>query len=448
MNFKISILIFVAIFALSSCNIAKNRGRVETNKDVKAEKNAIEFKYAFFEANKHKMLGNYNEAGAYYLRCLEINSNSAAANYEFAGVLSFAKDYSHALKYAKKAYDIDQYNKWYQALLVSLYKFTGDLKKSSILLENMLEKHPDDYNSYLELTDIYLHLNQSQNALKTLNRFESKYGFSEELMIEKNRIYIAKGDFSSARLEVQKMIKKEPENTDYYLFLADLYMQEGNKEKAFGIYQNILKLDSENGRVHFSLSEYYGLIGDDKKAYNELKLAIASDDVDLELKVKLLFTYVQLKDATNEEKRQVYELVKILLYKYPDAMEVHSVYSDILVKDKHYDEAKAQLLIITENTPNNYLVWEQLLYIDNQLANFESLYNNSVKMIEYFPNKAIAYFFAGLGAFQIQKYQDAVDYIESGVDFVIDDNILKAQFYTILGDSYHRLKKNKESDEA
>ena len=433
---------------LNSCGTYKNRGKIETSKDLKLEKKNIEFQYAFFEANKHKMLGNYNDAGAYYLRCIELKPNSAAANYEFASILSMAKDYSHALKYSKKAYEIDEQNKWYQALLVSLYKYNGELKKSSQLLENMLEKHPDDYNSYLELTDIYLKMNQSKSALKTLDKFEEKYGFSEELMIEKNRIHIANSDYSSARLELQKLIKIDPDNIKNYLLLADLYLKEGKKEEALSIYQELLEKDSDGGAVHFSLSEYYNIIGDNEKSYDELKLAIAADDIDIELKVKLLFTYVRLPDATNNEKKQVYELVNILLEKYPNDMHVRSLYSDILVKDKQYEEARDQLLVIVEHTPSNYAVWEQLLFINNQLGDYESLYSHSIKMIEYFPNKAMAYFFAGLGAYQIEKYKSAISYLESGIDFAIDDTVLQAQFYTMLGDSYHRLKNNIKSDKA
>ncbi len=448
MKIRQVLILLIFLFSVSSCTMYKNRGRIDTNKDVKAEKKLIEFNYSFFEGSKQKMLGNLNESGAYYLRCIELFPESAAANYELAGVLAIAEDYQHALAYAQKAYEINQQNKWYQALLITMYKASGDLKKAGVLLEDMLKKHPDDYNSYLELTDTYLRMNKSKDALRTLDKFEKKYGYSEALMVEKNRIHIQKRDYASARLEVQKMIKLEPDNSSYYLLLADLYTEEGETEKAFGMYQNVLKINPDNGRVHFSLSEYYSAKGDEKKAFEELEKAIASDDIDLDLKTKLLFSYVGVKDPSNEEKKQVYKLVKILLKEYPNEMKVHSLYSDILVKDQKFEEAKVELLIITQNTPNNVLVWEQLIYIDNQLGDYQSLYKNSVDMIEYFPNKAMAYFFAGLSGYQIKKYKEAAEYLENGIDFSINDTVLQAQFYTMLGDTYHRLKNNKKSDKA
>lgn len=448
MKSKLLVLLLLAILALSSCSVLKNRGTIVTDKDVKLERNTLEFKYAFFEANKQKMLGNFNEAGAYLIKCIELFPDDAAANYELAGILAMAKDWSAADRYAKKAYLIDENNKWYQSLYISILKANGEVKKASLLLENMLTKHPDDYNSYIELTDIYLKLNQSKQALETLDKFEKKYGFTEALMVEKNRIHLSKKDYKSARSEIQKMINIEPDNSDYYLLLADLYAKEGRLDESFKIYQEVLKRDPENGRVHFSLSDYYYQKGEELKAFDELTLALASDQVGLDLKIKLLFSYIQIENPTLKEKKQVYQLVRILLKKHPEDMKVRTLFSDILVKDKKYKEAREELLIVTEQAPDNYAVWEQLLYIDNQLADFNSLYEHSVRMIDYFPNRAIAYFFSGLGAYQIKEYKEALKYAEGGLDFALNDTVLLTQFYTIIGDSYHKLNNHKKSDEA
>lgn len=441
------ILVSFILFIFVACSVS-NRGKVNSQKDLKAEKKQIEFQYSFFEANKQKMLGNINEAGAYYLRCIELIPESAAANYEFAGIMGLAKDFENGIEYAEKACEIDPDNIWYNALLVSMHKSAGNLKKSGLLLEDLLKKHPNDYNSYLELTDIYLKLNQSKDALLTLDRFEKKYGFSEALMVEKNRIHIRAGQFDKARVEVEKMIQLEPQNISLQLLKANFLLEEGKDEKAFDSYQEILKKDPENGSVHFSLSEYYQKKGEEEKAFDELEKAMSSEDVDLDLKVKLLFSYVNIKTPSATEKKQVYHLIRILLKMYPDNMKVRSLYSDILVKDKLYKEAQVELILITEKSPKQFVVWEQLLFVDNQLTDFPALYQHSVQMIEYYPNKSIAYFFAGLAGYQTKKYKSSVDYLELGIDLSFEDTVLQAQFYTILGDGYHRLRKDEKSDDA
>ncbi len=388
------------------------------------------------------------QAGAYFMKCLSIRPKSGAANYELARILFMAEDYSNAIKYAQKAYETDTDNKWYNALCISSTKALGDYKKASKMLEEMLQKHPDDYNSYLELTDLYLHLEDSEKALEVLNRFEKQYGFTEALMVEKNRIHIRKKDFESARKEVSKMIKQEPENISYQVIFADLYAEEGQYDKAYSLYQDILKKAPNNGSVHFSLSEYYHRKGDEKQSFKELKQAFDSEEVSADLKTQLLMSYLKVNNPSQQDKDQVYELIEIMLNRYPENVQVHSLYSDILVKDKQYKEAQEELKWIVEKTPDKYAVWEQLLFVDNQLSDFESLYKNAVKMIDYFPNQSMAYFFAGLGGYQVAKYQESVEYLETGADFALGDSSLQAQFQTLIGDSYHRLKNDEKSDRA
>lgn len=433
---------------LSSCAVKRNKGSINTGKDVQKERQRMESRYAFFEAQKQKMLGNLKEAGAYYLKSIEMDPTNDAAYYEFSIILSVVNDLKAAESYAQKAYDIDPNNKWYQAQLITIIKAKGDLKKAVLLIEDLLKKHPDDYNSYIELNDTYLKLNLPEKALNTLERFEEKFGYSDALMSEKNRIHIARGDYASARLEVQKLIKMDPENMSNFIILADLYAEDNQLEKAFDIYLDILKSDPDNGQVHLSLSDYYNLKGQNELAFEELKKAYQSEDIELDFKINILIKYISLKDPTNEEKKHTYELINILLQNDPDNIRIHTLYSDILVKDKQYEEAQKELESIVIKSPENYLVWEQILFVDNQLGDYTKLNDHAVKMLEYFPNKAYAYFFAGLSSYQIYQYKNAVDYATEGLNYALDDTLLRSQFYAILGDAYHRLNDSKASDEA
>ncbi len=414
----------------------------------KIEKAQIEFQYSFFEGNRQKMLGNFKEASANYNNCLKINPKSAAANYEMATLYAMTQNFEPALNYAQNAYSLDPSNKWYQTLCIGLFQSLGQNQKAAEWLQDFLEKNPDEYDAYLELANSFLQINKPDEALKALDNFENRFGFSEELMVEKNRIHIQMGNYVAARLEVQKILKLEPENMQYQILLADLYFEDRQPDKAFEIYQEVLKIEPNNGQVHFSLSEYYDLKGDTEKSFEELKLAFASDMVDFDLKIKLLFNYVGIKDATDEEQKQIYTLVNLMLEKYPNDMKVHSLYSDILVKDKLFEEAQRELILITKNVPDNYDVWEQLMYIDNQLDRFQDLFDHSVQMLNYFPEKSMAYFFAGLGAYQIEKYQESVDYLESGLPFSQGDSVLNSQFHTLLGDAFHKLRKHEASDQS
>ncbi len=56
------------------------------------------------------------------------------------------------------------------------------------------------------------------------------------------------------------------------------------------------------------------------------------------------------------------------------------------------------------------------------------------------------YYFAGLALNQLKNYSDAIEYLNSGTDFVVNDLELEINFHIQLGESYHGLGdiRNKE----
>jgi len=165
MRFFLKILILTIIVSIvSSCSIFEKK---KINKDSKIEnEKLLNYKYAFFEANKYKMLGDYNKAGAYFLQCLDLNPNSATSYYELAQILAMAGDYNNAIKYAKKAYLLYPNNKWYLSQLINLNKTIGRNKEAIKLQEKYLTKNTDELNAYLDLTDSYLKRKDWNKALR------------------------------------------------------------------------------------------------------------------------------------------------------------------------------------------------------------------------------------------------------------------------------------------
>jgi tetratricopeptide (TPR) repeat protein len=94
------------------------------------------------------------------------------------------------------------------------------------------------------------------------------------------------------------------------------------------------------------------------------------------------------------------------------------------------------------------MIWEQLLLLENDLADFNNMYTESNEAIQYFPTQPIIYYFKGLSSYQLNKTEEAITSIKSGLDYVTDNPSLKADMYALLGNAYHKTGKMKESDEA
>ena len=67
--------------------------------------------------------------------------------------------------------------------------------------------------------------------------------------------------------------------------------------------------------------------------------------------------------------------------------------------------------------------------------------------MEYFPNQAILYFFSGTANQMLGKYQDAVNVLETGKKFALEEDLI-VLFQGQLGDSYNSLGMYEKSELA
>ena len=74
------------------------------------------------------------------------------------------------------------------------------------------------------------------------------------------------------------------------------------------------------------------------------------------------------------------------------------------------------------------------------------MYIDGKAAIELFPSQGTLYYLVGIGANQMKNYKEAIDVLETGKDFIIDNNQLLIQLYSTLGEAYHNLKNYKNSD--
>jgi len=111
----------------------------------------------------------------------------------------------------------------------------------------------------------------------------------------------------------------------------------------------------------------------------------------------------------------------------------------MLYENAEYKEAREILKRILSESVKNYAIWEQLLFCDLYLEDYNKLLIDSEETIDYFPNYPLPYLFVGLSSFQLKDFVKAKAYLESGKDFVVNNNALLEQFYTSLGDTYNEL---------
>lgn len=411
-------------------------------------KERVEFEYNFFNGNREKILGNYDQAEASFLQALHIDPNSAATIYELANIYAFQNNKRNALLFSKKAAQLDPKNIWYQLLYIECLKEEKQYSEAICAYQKLLKEYPDHMEYYYELANIYLTLNKINEVVKVYDDIEKRMGVTEDASMQKIRIFRATNNFEKAVAEVQKLIKTFPKEGKYYGILSELYQSKGQNEKALSVLNDLLKLSPDDPYAHLTLADYYRTQHQKDKAFDEIKIAFKSKELDIDTKIKILLSYYSITETYSELKADADELCKIIIDVHPDEAKAFSMYGDFLYRDKKLEEARIQYRKAIALDKEKFSLWNQLLIIESELNDFVSMQKESKEAMELFPNQALPYFINGASNIHLKNFKDAVTSLNQGKEFVFNNDQFLSQFYANLGDAQNQLKNYSASDSA
>jgi tetratricopeptide (TPR) repeat protein len=448
----IALLSGISILILTSCASKKDAGttssKTKNNSSLTQQQIDDEFKLhaLFYDACKEKGKGNTDIAKDLFAECLKINPKNAPANYELANLYRFTGKYENALKCAKIAALADAKNEWYNILYIECLHNKRLYMDAADRYEMMLKNHPYREDYYQGLAGEYIYANKLDKALQAYNRMSQATGPNDDISMQKVKIYSQQKKYNDAETELKRIILANPKDNRYYTYLADLYQQEGQPQKALETYNNILKTDSLNPYIHLALADYYRLQKKDEEFFKELKQAFKSDDLDIDSKIKILLSYYNMTEQSQRLLPQAYELCGLLVAEYPDEPKAHSMYADFLYRDKKYKEAFAEFLKVLLYDKGKYVVWSGLLDCELHISAYDSLAKHSAEAMDLFPDYPHPYYYNGVAYMQLKQYEKAIQPFKDGKQFVFEDTPLAAGFCSNLGEVYNNLKDYEKSD--
>jgi len=444
-----ALIILVAFSTLfSACAGNKETTSSKEPESIKlSEGQRRSFSKLFIDANRAKILGNYGEALNTFKQALSIDPSSSATMYEIARIYAEDGNFPAALTYAKNAVEYDNNNVWYKEFLAQLYAETGRMDESIEVYKSIIAEQPNNFNYYYNLGSLYSSQGRYDEALKLYNDLEERLGLNQDLAMQRQLIYIEKGDYDAALEEIQKLIDANPEDVRLYGMKAEIYEQLGKEEKAVDIYESMLLIEPENGLVLLALYEISKKNGKEEQAREYLDRAFSSPGLGIDVKVNILLNYLSRNDFESR-KGEVKRLAEKLEKAHSTDAKAYAIHGDVLYNLGELESAREKFRQAVKIDPNRPPIWQQIVTIDSQLNDFESMRTDSQEAIELFPQLPIFYLFNGIALIQEDRFEEAVDILNSGKNLVVDDNQILAQFYSSLGDAYHSLEAHAESDSA
>ncbi len=445
------VVLFVAVVSCSgSKNITEQQlvnAAVESSKTELPEQKQMEFDYLFSEALKQKMFGNPQNAIQILSSCLEIDPNSSAAMYELASIHAANKDFTSATLLLEKAISINSDNIWYKQMLAQIYQQTKRFDDAARIYDSLLEKDPENQQFLYTKAIMLASAKKYDEAIKTFKTLERETGINEQISVEIQELYLLNGQVDKAFQEIEKLISHNPSESRYYGLLADLYQSQGDSINALKNYNKILELDPESGFVHFSLANFYLENNQVEKSFEETKKGFSSKNVELQTKLQLYMMLASNREQSKLTDERELELIQILIDNHPGESLVYTIQADNFLRNNKLAEAREAMLKALDLEKNDYMIWERLLFIDNDLQDWNGLYEHTTNAIELFPNQPNVYLLKSVACIQLEKYDETIAVIDEGLDFVVDNPALKGQMLMLKGEALYKQNKIDEAFE-
>lgn len=442
----ILLAIVLSFCAVPQLLLAQKKKKGKGKKEL-SEQDRIIFSEHFFKGQSEKLTGNPEEALEHFTNALKIDPKSDAVLYEMSRINYETGRLEEAHSQIKEASELKPKNVWYLTFLAETYKAKNELEQALGIYYKIVEiEDRDDY--YFEIANLNLFLGKNKEALKAFDEIEKRFGNSEEITREKVELFQRLGQEEDAIEMLNQLIVKYPTNAMYKGMLAEMYQKSGQDEKAIEGFFKILETDPENGLAHLSLYEHYKISGEDTKASHHIKKAFESNDLGIDMKMNILLTYYTLTETDKSLLNEARELVEILVQNHPEEAKSYAIQGDFLLRENKLTQARDSFIKAVEFAPDNKAIWDQILALDYELGEFETMSNHSEECLEMFPTNPEFYYYNGLALSRLKDYTNAISTLQSGKELVFDNNRLKTDFLSLLGESYNYSKDYKNSDKS
>jgi len=402
-----------------------------------------EYQDAFYESLKQKGIENYDKAITSLEKCVKLKPNDAVAYFELGKNYLYLKDYRNAQDSFEKATQLDPKNKWYW---LGIYDVSYETKNYPLAIETIQKIAVFDEEYKDDLISLYMITNQFDKALATINEMNDKFGKSEDRDRYKMQI-LSQGKYQNAEItNLIDQIKKNPKEESNYVNLIFLYSKSEETDKALDVARQLAKEVPNSEWAQVSMFKVYLDANQADKAIKSMNVILSSSKIDSKIKHRTLNEFLIY---VNKNPQYASDLEKAIAYFDNDkevdvAKEIGKFYHS---KGQFENAIKYYEKDLKSNSDTDRETNLLLLEAYAQTKQFEPMTKRAMNMIDVYPSQPQFYYYAGLGNNQLKQFKNAKTVLEMGLDYVVDDKTLEANFNIQLGEAYNGLGDAKKKEE-
>lgn len=421
-------LLFFGMLCVPNIIMAQN----EPNNDVVTLDDG--FQDLFYEAIQQRSIENYDKAILALEKGKVIQPENAVIYFELGKNYYVQKKYKEAYDNFKKVTEMDPKNRWAWVGMYDICYDTRDYAAAIPIVEKLIT-FKEDYKE--DLTSLYMNTQQFDKALTLINELNEKFGKTDKRELYKADILRDTKYQSSEKFNLLEQIKKFPKEESNYISLIYMYSQSNQEEKALEIAQKLEKEIPTSDWAQVSLFKFHLNNNDGDNAVKAMNIVFPSKKIDSKIKHRMLnefliFTKTNPKYEPDLDKaisyfdndKEVRVAKEIGKFYYSKSNWVQAAkYFEMHLKNAE-DDVETQILLMQSYTENQQ---------------FDVLVKKADNLTQLFPTQPQFYYYAGLANNQLKNFKKAVTILDSGLDFVVDDEALEINFNIQLGEAYSGL---------
>jgi tetratricopeptide (TPR) repeat protein len=448
-------LIATLLLSVSHTSFAKKKKKNQSTTSG-ITKEDIVTQGIFIDAMKAYLLGNNQEAIIKFNEVLKRDKNNDASYYELSKIAFEAGNMDKSIAFSNNAIKLNPTNEYYYQYLAEAKAEKQDFAGAAKTYEALVKLKPKEYEYYYDWAYMLSRSNQLKEAIDVYNLVEQKTSISEEVIFQKQPLYIKLGKIDDAVKDVEKLVKLYPDEPRYVALIGEIYEANKQYDKAISTYNKILATDPNSAPAMLSLAEAYRKKGDNVQHDLFVNKVFSNKNIDVDSKILTFIPYIEKLAKDSSLRDEVMKMADLINQTHPNNMKATTARADVLLNSNRKKEAQAEYLkaINIGEVPNT--VWIQLFIIDLEMEDYDGLIKHTNDAMAKDPKDLFGYFYNALAHQNKKNYKDASSILLKA--FSLQKNKeddpylytpqLKLQMLISLGDVSFELKNYERSDSA
>ncbi len=430
------IIAIVFLISLTGCqSLAQSTASQAEVEESRSDAGARAYHY-FLAAQQKLKQGDVNEAIWLLNKARSYDQDSNYLTLETANLLLIKKKPIEALALIEEVLERDPEN--LRALVTAgrIYQQRNESRKAKTVLERAMATDPLDQNIYLLLGRIYWDEGAVSNTVRVFEKMVSNLPGSYAAYFFYGKALVAEGELDQAEQALLKSLDLEPSLTEPRLELLNIYKTRNLTDKITAIYESMLADDPSDVEAILGLAEHYRQI--DRPAQAE-KLLVRLGKLCTSLK-SVVSKVFEIYLETKKYDAAIW-VINGMLKAAPDQSDLHymaGIAADGL--DRH-SEAVSHLLKVEPDSRfySTAVLHTALIYHD--MGKIDRAIPVIQEAIKHAPQNSDYYLYLGSFYEELERYDEAISTFQKGLQ--VDDQ--NARMHFRLGVIYDKMGRKNES---